>query len=272
MAAGTVDGEVSFWDPQTHAQKKFDPDQSAQISLEILSVAFPEDGSRLTAVDTIGSTLSWRFSDFPEETESVARKTETASVAPATSKEAESIPTASSIQAPVIEIISPTLEGKNKNTAKIWQSTITVEAKVTHNSEIEEVRIGGLTSEAMQRSQNDNDLFTGRIRFPRPGNTTFTITAKPKKGDPTTQVIRVIYRKDEMAPEITITHFDLTNGLVSGRVTDSESGVDVNKVKIGTEKIALKSDGTFTHASQLKEGDNTFTITATDKVGKHRYP
>ena len=268
LVAGTGDGEVSFWDPQTFARKKITPVKThhSQHSTEVLSVAFSDDGKILTSVDTTGSTLSWSLPvsirhEVVEDTSRRARVTivkqeEQNRPSRATSSVS---PTAN---LPLIEVLSPKLDANNS--VKIWMAGLNVKVKVTPGREIEGVKIGALTTAEMHPVQNEVGVFTGRVVFRKYGMNFFNITATPKNGKPIVKRIKVDFVQDKTAPQITISRF--TNRSISGTVTDGESGVDVNSIKMGDERISLELDGSFTHYLQLREGDNKFTITAVDRA------
>ena len=267
VVVGTEDGEVSFWDPYTAAKKKaIKPVDTAhsQHDTEVLAVAFSDGGKRLTSIDTTRATVSWNL-PLRSTTNVVEKPSQETSVTidAKTEKGEDSNrvhPAGTSAQ---IEIVSPELEADNS--IKIWTGRLTVKARIVHQTGIETVTIGRITTEEMLPSQESADLFTGTISFRDYGRNTFNIVAIPKNGKRTVRRVAVNFLKDEINPQITISR--LTDKSVTGRVTDQESGVNLNTVKIGQQKIVLEPDGSFTYTPTLKEGDNTFTITATDKVG-----
>lgn len=269
LVAGTGNGEVSFWDPHTFAKKKIASVETGQSqhSTEVLSAAFSDNGKILTSVDATGSTLSWNLPVSPkreivegpnkERSVSVVKREEQNRTSQTPNRVQPSAPL------PVIEILSPKLDGNNS--VKIWKAGLTVKAKVIDHTGLKAVSIGGLTTENMRPVPNEVDVFTGRIVFRQYGMNFFNITATPENGKPIVKRIKVNFVKDETAPQIAITGF--TQQYVSGTVTDQESGINANKVKMGNERISLKSDGSFTHYPKLREGDNTFTIAAVDEAG-----
>ena len=91
----------------------------------------------------------------------------------------------------------------------------------------------------------------------------------PNYSEPSNEVSIEI--KDTTPPTITInspedgaeTSDDFVN--VSGTITDDLSGID--SATINGNSLTLNSDGSFSTTVSLTEGDNTITITATDKAG-----
>ena len=275
LIAGTENGDISFWDPQTLARKKIDPvktDRSRHFTA-VLSVAFSNNGQSLTSIDAAGSTLAWHLPDISPPRQVVENKAKKSDVTIAERKKAErkkqdtpNHVTPPPVSVPLIEILSPELDANNS--VKVWKARLSVKARVTNESGIERVTIGSLTTEEMTPTQDD--IFTGSIMFRQPGISYFNIIATPKNGKPITKRIKTNFVKDQTAPYITVSK--LTEQIISGTVTDGESGVDLNTVKIGDEKISLGLNGSFTHYIRLNEGDNKFIITAKDRAGNISAP
>ena len=269
VVVGTENGDISFWDPYTSVKKKgitpVDTDRS-QHSTEVLSVAFSDDGNILTSIDTTRATLSWNL-PISSKTSVVEKSSEkkpvTTVVKPKVPENTGRVP--STVKLAQVEIVSPKPDANNS--IKTWTGRLTVRARVVHETGIETVTIGGITTEEMSPVQEGVDLFTGRISFREYGTHTFNIVAIPKNGRRTVRRVAVNFTKDEIDPQITISK--LTDKSVSGRVTDKESGVNLSTVKIGNQKIPLEADGSFTYTPTLQEGDNSFMITASDKAGNH---
>ena len=269
VVVGTEDGEISLWDPYTAAKKKgitpVSTDHSRH-STEVLSLAFSDDGKILTSIDTTRATLSWSL-PLSSETNVVEKpsKKEPVTIVAKTKALEDTSPVLPSTTFAKIEIVSPKPDADNS--IKTWTGRLTVKARVVHETGIKTVTIGGITTEEMRPSQEDVELFTGGISFRKYGRHTFNIVAIPKNGKRTMKRATVNFIKDDINPQITISK--LTDKSVNGRVTDKESGVNFNTVKIGNQRIPLEADGSFTYTPTLKEGDNAFTITASDKVGNH---
>ena len=292
VVSGTENGEISFWDPYTSAKKKgiasIDTNHS-QHAAAVLSMAFSDDGKTLTSVEATGTTLSWNLPGRSEPTivqkpnkEDVVtvvtpnvqqdgttpkpNEREAAPVVASNVQQDDTTRTRPSSNLPRIEILSPELDDAN-DAIPTWIGRVSVKARVTHQTGIERVTIGGLITETMRPAPTaeDANLFIGGIAFRKHGQNFFEITATAKNGKELVKRVKVNFMKDEVRPRITIS--ELTAHSISGTVTDSESGVAPHSVKMGTQKIVLKPDGSFTYTPVLKVGDNTFTITAKDKSG-----
>ena len=171
---------------------------------------------------------------------------------------------------PKIEVISPELDADNF--AEIRQDQVEIKVKVTDESEIAEVKCN---NEPMRHLSvvNGGGIYGLSFMYYQRGLVTFTITAKDNKGSAEArQEIKITSLppiSDKRPPTIDIALKNKTvageekNTYISGTVTDEHSGVMT--VKIENEEILLESTGHFRHFVPLKEGDNTFTITATDK-------
>ena len=274
VVVGTKGGEVSFWDPYTSAKKigitPVDTDRS-QHSEEILSVRFSDDGKILRSIDTTRATVSW---NLPVRTEpTIVKKPNntnavtTGTVIPKV-QQGDTPPIRLSSNAPRIEIVSP--EPDANDSLITWMGRLSIKTRVTHQTGIETVTIGGTTTEEMTptATADDVNLFSGGIVCRRHGQNVFRITAIAKNGKQAVKRVNVNFMKDDVQPRITISR--LTNKSASGKVTDQESGVNLNTVKIGNQRISLEPDGSFTYTpTTLKEGDNAFTITVKDKAGNH---
>jgi fibronectin type 3 domain-containing protein len=93
----------------------------------------------------------------------------------------------------------------------------------------------------------------------------------PDYSAPSNEVSVTIKQSDTIPPVVTVTaptNFETVDEdtiTVSGTVTDSGSGIDT--VTVNGSAVTVASDGSFSVAVSLTEGENTIKIVATDKAG-----
>ncbi len=132
----------------------------------------------------------------------------------------------------------------------------------------DDVSVSKLTIQDKEVSFDKDGQFDAEVTL-KEGKNTITITATDKAGNKAAKTITVTL--DTTPPTITITSpedgietsDDFVN--VSGTITDDLSGID--SATINGNSLTLNSDGSFSTTVSLTEGDNTITITATDKAG-----
>ena len=167
-------------------------------------------------------------------------------------------------------MINPQLDADNS--VEIRQDQVEIKVKVTDESEIAEVKCNNKPMRRLSVVSGGGIYGLSFMCYQR-GLVTFTITARDNKGSAEAmQKITITSLppiSDKRPPTIEIALKDRTvaeeekNTYISGTVTDEHSGVKI--VKIEDEEILLEPTGHFRHLVPLKEGDNTFTITATDR-------
>ena len=170
------------------------------------------------------------------------------------------------LEPPKIEVISPQLDANNY--AEIQQDQVEIRVKVTDDSEIAEVKCNSRPMR-YRSSVNGSAIYSLSFLYYQPGPVTFIITAKDTKGTAEARrKITISSVTDKTPPIIEILEKERqveahrTEAYISGRIRDTESGI--HSVKIGNAEVFLDSKGGFQHRVSLKEGNNTFTIIATD--------
>ena len=175
---------------------------------------------------------------------------------------------------PNIKVMSPQLDANNF--AEISHGRFEIKVKVTDESEIEYVKCN---DEEMEHLYTDSaeSVYRKSFKDPLRRKRTFKITAKDTKGSPEAKqefTITPAPVADETPPTIEIYQNERTvagnteKTYISGTVKDIDSGIKnatISGIKIGDVKISPDSTGYFGHSVPLNEGDNTFTITATDE-------
>lgn len=154
-----------------------------------------------------------------------------------------------------------------------WATTVTyvISGNVQENGNgISETRLyyseNGIDKEKVLTLDSNGDFET-QIRL-TPGTNKFIVRSRDIDDNPS---FEVFYKYcDVTAPKVTITsstaNIVRSTYTLTGRVTDTESGVD--GITINNVPVTVAADGTFTKSfSNLVSGANTYTIVATDNVG-----
>ncbi len=174
------------------------------------------------------------------------------------------------LTSPKIEVISPQLDANNS--AEIRQDQVEIKVKVTDESEIAEVKCN---NKPMRRLSvvSGGGIYGLSFMYYQRGLVTFAITARDNKGSAESMEKITITSlppiSDKRPPTVEIPLKEIVvageekNTYISGTVTDEHSGIKT--VKIEGKEISFESTGHFRHLVSLKEGDNAFTVTATDK-------
>ena len=175
---------------------------------------------------------------------------------------------------PNIKVVSPQLDANNF--AEISHGRFEIKVSVTDESDIEYVKCDDEEMEYLHRD-SEKAVYRKHFKDPLRRKRTFTITAKDTKGSPEAKqefTITPAPVADEKPPTIEIYQNERTvagnteKTYISGTVKDIDSGIKnatISGIKIGDVKISPDSTGYFRHSVPLNEGDNTFTITATDE-------
>jgi WD40 repeat protein len=171
---------------------------------------------------------------------------------------------------PIIEVISPQF-------TETRQDRIEIKVKVTDESGIAEVKCNNMPLRRLS-TVSGGGIYSETFVFVLRGQTPFRITARDTKGsDETIEQITITSLADETPadktpPTIVISEkkreVSEAQTYISGTVKDIDSGIKnatISGIKIGDVKISPDSTGYFRHSVPLNEGDNTFTITATDE-------
>ena len=169
---------------------------------------------------------------------------------------------------PEITVTNPPLDANNS--ARIWRNSIEIVVKVTDESGIAEFKFDGATHRVYREFTGGKEYRIQNSVTKMPATFEYTITAKDNKGsDTASKTFKVIYAKDETAPTIEPKQpgesFTTEQAYIHAKVTDAQTGI--RSVKVEGQEVSLGPDGEISHLVQLREGDNTFRITAADKAG-----
>ncbi len=166
------------------------------------------------------------------------------------------------IQKPVVEV-DPIKDPTVTNGVAYY----VINGKYSDNySGVKDITVNGVEA-TLQPTVGNTGTFTATVKSNNAKEAAFTIIVTDNSGNVDKEV--VFY--DKMPPNLTIispTDSETVNKstiIVSGEATDKGSGV--SNVTVNGNTVIVGKDGSFSTTVSLTEGDNTITITATDKAG-----
>lgn len=173
------------------------------------------------------------------------------------------------IQRVVLEDDTGLLLPPDLDTLPVATNSATIDiAGFSQNAEEVELYINDIAKDKIPVTKADGSFTLKRVRLYE-GENIFSLVSYDKTGKKSafSEPVTVTYKKD--APKLIVqepadnakkTGNDMSLTIVG--LTDSDAEVTING-----KWVRLGSDGTFSHKVPVSEGENKFTITATDEAG-----
>ena len=294
LASGHRSGKVLLWDVQTSAEidpiqrynTKYPQSKDKYIGHEdaVLSVAFSDDGNTLKSGDATGVILLWNLSTIDITANPnliLAYKNEKEKIVQnANRQKAETSDQDLKQHTPIATVPnntdSPILLDDFESSVRANVSTYDLSGKINAENAPYKVKINDTDAEMLP----DGKHFEASVAL-NEGANPIIIVATDKNGESFRRNIEIERKPkpDKIAPAIIDLDYKSTVGravrttIIKGRVEDDKSGIAKVEINGKGAKVEFASTtdrltGSFQKQVTLDEGDNQFTITATDHSAK----